>query len=69
MDRKTADRITTWLFSNIDECENPRRLGTALVGTGEWRYRVGDYRVVVDILDDILVVECVQVGHRSKVYD
>jgi mRNA interferase RelE/StbE len=33
-----------------------------------YRTRVGDYRIVYDIIDDILLVNVVEIGHRSKVY-
>jgi mRNA interferase RelE/StbE len=33
-----------------------------------YRIRVGDYRVIYDIFDDILVIIIVEVGHRSDVY-
>lgn len=33
-----------------------------------YRIRVGDYRVIYDIFDDILVVNVVELGHRNKVY-
>lgn len=33
-----------------------------------WRWRVGDYRVVADIVDDQVVIVVVDVGHRSKIY-
>ncbi|MEH2109030.1 type II toxin-antitoxin system RelE family toxin [Nostoc sp.] len=33
-----------------------------------YRIRVGEYRVLYDIFDDILVVNVVELGHRSKVY-
>jgi mRNA interferase RelE/StbE len=33
-----------------------------------YRFRVGEYRVIYDIFDEILVVNVVEVGHRSKVY-
>lgn len=33
-----------------------------------YRIRVGDYRVIYDIFDDLLVVSVVEVGHRSQVY-
>lgn len=36
--------------------------------SGLWRYRVGDYRIVADIEDDVLVILIVDVDHRSKVY-
>ena len=35
---------------------------------GLWRWRVGNYRVVADIVDAQVVVVVVDVGHRSKIY-
>jgi mRNA interferase RelE/StbE len=37
-------------------------------GDGEFRIRVGDYRVVYDVQDDELVVLVLRVGHRREVY-
>ncbi len=33
-----------------------------------YRIRVGDYRVLYDIFDNILLITVVEVGHRSKMY-
>lgn len=33
-----------------------------------YRIRVGDYRVIYDIFDDLLVVNVVEVGHRKNIY-
>lgn len=50
--------------------DEPRPEGAAkLAGTHDlWRIRVGDYRVVYTIADDVLVVTVVRVGHRREVY-
>lgn len=37
-------------------------------GSGEWRVRTGDYRIVYDIEDDILLVLFLVVGHRREIY-
>ena len=37
-------------------------------GAGEWRVRTGDYRIVYEIHDDVLVVLVVAVGHRREIY-
>jgi mRNA interferase RelE/StbE len=49
---------------------NPRPPGsTALVGRpGELRVRVGDHRIVYEIVDDRLVVLVLTIGHRRDVY-
>lgn len=50
--------------------DEPRPEGAAkLAGTHDlWRIRVGDYRVVYTIADDVLVVTVVRVGHRREIY-
>lgn len=39
-----------------------------LTGSGGYRVRVGDYRIVYTIEDSIRVVSIVRVSHRSNVY-
>ena len=62
--------IVSWLFKNVDGCEDPRAFGKGLVAnhSGEWRYRVGDYRVLCEIRDEELVVLAIEIGHRQEVY-
>ena len=52
-------------------CEDPRRFGKGLAAdrSGEWHYRMGDYRVLCTIDDGLLVVEVFTVGHRRDVYE
>ena len=46
--------LMSWIQKNLDQCENPRRHGKALSGDLKqyWCYRVGDYRIVVEICDN-----------------
>ena len=37
-------------------------------GDGELRIRVGDYRIIYDIEDNVLVVLVLRIGHRGDVY-
>lgn len=69
LDRQVAKRITSKL-REISRLEDPRSMGKALVGNlaGLWRYRVGDYRIVCDIEDDVLLVLVVDIAHRKEVY-
>ena len=68
-DPMEALRIYNWIGKNLDNCEDPRRTGKALTGKGSWRYRVGDYRILAEIHDDVLVILLIDIGHRSTVYD
>ena len=50
--------------------DDPRPHGTVKM-EGEdrsYRIRVGVYRIIYDIFDDVLIVEVVRVGHRQGVY-
>lgn len=63
--------VLLWMDRNIDGCDDPRTHGKGLTANraGQWRYRVGDYRVLCDLRDDDLVVLTIEVGHRSVVYE
>jgi len=54
----------------VSTVDDPRSAGKALTGpfNSFWRYRVGDYRIVCDIQDDVLHVLVLRVGHRKEVY-
>lgn len=70
MNRFDAQLIVSWIGKNLEGCDNPRVHGKGLTAnrSGEWRYRVGSYRILCVIQDDVLVIEIFSIGHRSTVY-
>ena len=70
LDRQGQKTILEFLREHLSTAENPRQWGTALQGDkrGLWRYRVRDYRLICDILDEKVVVLVLEVGHRKNVY-
>ena len=38
-------------------------------GSGEWRVRTGDYRIVYEIKDGQLLILVLPIGHRREIYD
>ncbi len=70
LDRYTKRIILSWIEKNLEGCSNLRQHGKALAGnlSGQWRYRIGDYRLIVLIEDDRLVITALTVGHRREVY-
>jgi mRNA interferase RelE/StbE len=42
--------------------------GKKLADQQAWRIRVGDYRIIYEIHDQILLVLVVDVGHRREIY-
>ncbi|PWJ49584.1 mRNA interferase RelE/StbE [Quadrisphaera granulorum] len=62
------DRV---LIAIEDLAEDPRPHGAKrLVSTdAAWRIRVGDYRVIYEVVDEVLTVTVIRAGHRREVYD
>ncbi len=64
-----AKRIAKGL-RNIAELDDPHLRGEAMVGNrvGFWRYRFGDWRVIVELDDGRMVILVFAIGHRREVY-
>lgn len=71
LDSSIQKEILSYLRLRIMELTNPRVFGQSLTGNkvGLWRYRVGNYRIICKIEDDILVVFVIGVGHRKEIYE
>ncbi len=70
LDPYTKRLVKAWIEKNLLNCTNPRAHGKALTAnrTGQWRYRIGDYRLICHIDDDKLIILALNVGHRRIVY-
>lgn len=70
LDRFESVTILKWLAKNIEGTTDPRQVGKGLVGNhkGKWRYRVGNYRIIVKIDDQKLIILALEVGHRKNIY-
>lgn len=70
LDKQTQKIIKAWIEKNLMGCENPRLHGKGLTAnkSGQWRYRVGDYRILAEIRESELVLVLIEVGHRSRIY-
>lgn len=71
LDKYTRYLIVSWIEKNLVDCENPRVHGKALVENrvGQWRYRIGDYRVICEIKDEEIIVLVLEIGHRREIYN
>ena len=71
MDKRNASLILGWVRKNLENCENPRIHGKGLTAnrSGQWRYRVGDYRIIAEIQDSKVLILVLNIGHRSDIYD
>ena len=69
--KKLDSGIRRRILSGIAELEqDPRPAGCKkLAGESTaWRIRVGDYRILYEVVDNLLVVTVVRVAHRREVY-
>ena len=71
LDKSVASLIIGWIEKNIEGCENPRMHGKGLLGnkSGQWRYRIGDYRAICEIRDEEVIILVLEVGHRKHIYE
>ncbi len=69
LDRPVQLQIKNYL-NEVASLEDPKSRGKGLVGNlnGLWRYRVGDYRVICEILDDKILITVLHIAHRKEVY-
>ncbi|MDR1322993.1 MAG: type II toxin-antitoxin system RelE/ParE family toxin [Candidatus Margulisbacteria bacterium] len=68
LDKSVKNQIGKYLDKL--KVSDPHNMGKPLSANlaGLWRYRVGDYRIVVEIKNSELIVLIVSVKHRSIVY-
>ena len=66
--REVSLRIVAYMEGRA--AESSRQYGAAMTGnySGRWRYRVGVYRVICSLHDDVLTIEVIRIGHRGDVY-
>lgn len=70
LDKTTQELIISYLEQRLEGCTDPRQYGEPLKGnlSGAWRYRVGQYRIICELHDNIVTICVLAVGHRRQVY-
>ena len=68
---KMSDAIITPIIEAIEGlAENPRPQGCKkLKGRTGYRIRVGNYRIIYEIFDEILLIDVIDLGHRKDIYE
>ena len=64
-------RIMHFFENRVLKHNNPKEYAKLLKGdlSGYWSFRIGNYRVIADIVDEQLKIITFDVGHRREVYD
>ncbi len=66
LDKKIQERI----LATIERCRiRPHPFVKKLVGNPYFRLRVGNYRVILDIQENKLIIFVIELGHRKNIYD
>ncbi|MBT8508265.1 plasmid stabilization protein [Methanomicrobiaceae archaeon CYW5] len=58
-------------FGDLADEQDPRLYVKRLRGAGEppfYSLRIGQYRAIMSILDEVMVIHVIEVGHRSSGY-
>jgi len=66
---KLPKEIQKRIVSTLKRCRiRPYPHVKRLVASNYFRLRVGNYRVILDIINDELIMHVIEVGHRRKIY-
>ncbi len=71
LDPQAIKRILAFLFERLGKYKNPRQAGEALKGSrfkSLWRYKIGNYRVIVSIEDAESKILVLRIAHRREAY-
>ena len=70
LDRYTQRMVKAWIEKHLVGFDDPRVYGKGLTAnrSGQWRYRIGDYRMICLIEDEKLIILALSIGHRSSIY-
>lgn len=70
LDKYIQKMIRGWIDKNLVGTSNPRIHGKGLTAnrSGQWRYRIGDYRLICQIEDNELIILALTVGHQREIY-
>ena len=68
---RLPDKVVSQIIAILQALGNePRPHGyKKLINRPGYRVRKGDYRIVYDIYDKVLIVEIISIGNRRDVYD
>ena len=67
LDRYTMKMLKVWIEKNLVNCEDPWTQGKSLTEeqVTEWRYRIGDYRLICHIGDGEITILSLTEGQRQ----
>ena len=70
LDPTVQKLVFSYIKKYLENTDNPRLHGKALIGDkkGYWRYRIANYRLLVEIIDEQLIIVALTCGHSKNIY-
>lgn len=70
LDKHVAKVIITKTAASLDNIQDPKTVLIPLkyAKKGQYKYRIGNYRVICRMIENEFIVEAIIVGHRKEVY-
>ena len=71
LDKSVQKIIAKYIKINLINSINPFLKGKALTDNlkGIWRYRIMNYRLLVEIKEDKFIIKALSIGHRREIYN
>lgn len=67
--KKLDKSLQKRIIQNLERCRiRPHNHIKRIVGTASFRLRTGDYRIILDIKNDKLIILVLELGHRKNIY-
>ena len=68
--KKLERDLKTRIWNKLQECkEDPFRYLESLQEIRGFKLRIGDYRVIVDVDQEIKILNILKMGHRKNIYE
>lgn len=70
LDKPTQKKIEQFIDNKLNKARDPTVFGKKLRGplSPFYKFRVGDYRLIARVIDSLLVIEIITIGHRKEIY-
>ena len=67
--KKLENKLQQRISAHLERIKiRPHHFVKKLVGSSLYSLRVGEYRVILDIQNKVLIIYVFEIGHRSKIY-
>ena len=67
--KKLDHELKTRIIKTLERIRiRPHSFVKKIIGTKYFRLRVGDYRIILDIINKNLIIYVIELGHRKKIY-